>query len=1094
MSDVLLSIGISTDEAKRGHDQIIAYNNDIAASFRLVTDASAKVWSNVQSGAVPTTQSIHKVIEATTGLGSGFKSAADSADVFKQKMVSAAKEAEAAYDTYAANRMRDMARISAAQEEQNRKSMLGDQAAQRLLGINQSGGSAKSSASVFEEYYQSQEKAKKVHDAATTAMMEGELQRAQAAQKAAASLSSLDARLGLISQSTRTYNIAQAELNNLLKAGVITADQYTQRQSMVKAASEAGTLALDHHGRAIIVANENHHRLTNSIGLTAHGMRNLSYQINDVVSGLAMGQPPMMILTQQGGQFVQVAQEMGLSLGRIAVGIGVVAAAGTALIGPTIHLANMRLEAKELDIALKAVGNSASLSGQKIQDFAYRTAASSMSSRADVTAAFKGISTSAVGRDLGPQQIEALTKAAEGYAFVTGKTLPEATNDLMKVLAGGYIEMNKLAQLYPMATERELDQLRVMAQHGDRAGMLAKSIELLNGKFGTLAKEGAGELKTAMHSLTTAWDEMIDKISRGQAYKDFLTMLSSSSRGIATILREGFGSSSGYKAGEGDAEAVAAFDAYRKKQVSKVTYGEQFGPEFNDPKKELDRQAAIKATSSAILEAAQKQAAAYNLIGLARERALVSVEYDKKIAEAQGDASKAAQLLAEKRAALIMVDAQAIGQAKENISSLQEEAKAQMRLADAAGKGYTAQMLAERQNKIAAAQRTNPFANAGGAMGRAIDEAQENARLKAQREYINGLADSAENENKLTDAKIKGIEATRLETDAIEARTKSKYSGYSVDEIQKALNDASLAKQRADITNKAISSSATLAARQSAQETELVIQRMKELGATAEEIADVYIDAEARRLEATRDWADGATAALMRYSRSASNYGQQAGQIVTNSFASMENALVGFTSGTKKASDAFKEMATSIIQDLIRMQVRASITGPLSGMLSGIVSSGFGNIGTAFQYGTNIGSEQTAMLAAQNAGFNAYASGTDYAQSGLAIVGEEGPELMQLGGGERIYPAGETAAILSGRAANSNMGGGGNFSIAEGAIVVNAPGATAEDAAIIAQQVATAVVQQAAQQIVKASVQQSLSASKSAADRGGSFAQAMGRR
>ncbi len=271
-------------------------------------------------------------------------------------------------------------------------------------------------------------------------------------------------------------------------------------------------------------------------------------------------------------------------------------------------------------------------------------------------------------------------------------------------------------------------------------------------------------------------------------------------------------------------------------------------------------------------------------------------------------------------------------------------------------------------------------------------------------------------------------------------------------------------------------------------------EQLIELGVTEEQIAYAIEEANLRKLESSREWTDGATAALMRYSRDASNYSSMASRFVTSSLNSMENALVGLTTGTETAASAFKKMAASIIQDLISMQVRASITGPLSGMLSGVVSSGFGNIGTAFQYGTNIGSEQTAMLAAQNAGFNAYASGTDYAQSGLAIVGEEGPELMQLGGGERIYPAGETAAILSGKAANSNMAGGGSLSIAEGAIVVNAPGASAEDAAIIAQQVATAVVQQAAPQIVKASVQQSLSASKSAADRGGSYAQAMGRR
>ena len=45
--------------------------------------------------------------------------------------------------------------------------------------------------------------------------------------------------------------------------------------------------------------------------------------------------------------------------------------------------------------------------------------------------------------------------------------------------------------------------------------------------------------------------------------------------------------------------------------------------------------------------------------------------------------------------------------------------------------------------------------------------------------------------------------------------------------------------------------------------------------------------------------------------------------------------------------------------------------------------------------------------------FFGFASGTDSAPAGLALVGEDGPELVQLSGGERIYPASETKSILN---------------------------------------------------------------------------------
>lgn len=45
--------------------------------------------------------------------------------------------------------------------------------------------------------------------------------------------------------------------------------------------------------------------------------------------------------------------------------------------------------------------------------------------------------------------------------------------------------------------------------------------------------------------------------------------------------------------------------------------------------------------------------------------------------------------------------------------------------------------------------------------------------------------------------------------------------------------------------------------------------------------------------------------------------------------------------------------------------------------------------------------------------YNAYASGTDGAEAGLALVGEHGPELMIMQGGERIYNAAETEQLLA---------------------------------------------------------------------------------
>jgi hypothetical protein len=71
-----------------------------------------------------------------------------------------------------------------------------------------------------------------------------------------------------------------------------------------------------------------------------------------------------------------------------------------------------------------------------------------------------------------------------------------------------------------------------------------------------------------------------------------------------------------------------------------------------------------------------------------------------------------------------------------------------------------------------------------------------------------------------------------------------------------------------------------------------------------------------------------------------------------------------------------------------------------------------------------------------------FASGATAAMSGLALVGEQGPELLQMAGGERIYPANQTAQLIGtpqAAAATGGFGGGGSANLHSN-IVVNLDG------------------------------------------------------
>jgi lambda family phage tail tape measure protein len=94
--------------------------------------------------------------------------------------------------------------------------------------------------------------------------------------------------------------------------------------------------------------------------------------------------------------------------------------------------------------------------------------------------------------------------------------------------------------------------------------------------------------------------------------------------------------------------------------------------------------------------------------------------------------------------------------------------------------------------------------------------------------------------------------------------------------------------------------------------------------------------AERQRLE--RDWQTGFKEGIRSYIEEVTNGAAAAQRVVTNSFKSMEDALVNFARTGKLD---FKSLADSIIGDLVRIRVQQNITKPLAGMLDG-ASAGAG--------------------------------------------------------------------------------------------------------------------------------------------------------
>lgn len=114
-------------------------------------------------------------------------------------------------------------------------------------------------------------------------------------------------------------------------------------------------------------------------------------------------------------------------------------------------------------------------------------------------------------------------------------------------------------------------------------------------------------------------------------------------------------------------------------------------------------------------------------------------------------------------------------------------------------------------------------------------------------------------------------------------------------------------------------------------------------------------------------------------------------QVINNLFEMGTNALVGIADGSLKAGDAVKKLATELA--LAAAQAALLGTGPLADLFGG---------------GGGLGSLLGGGVSLPNAGPipipRPFARGTDFAPGGLSLVGEQGPELVNLPRGSQVIP------------------------------------------------------------------------------------------
>lgn len=245
---------------------------------------------------------------------------------------------------------------------------------------------------------------------------------------------------------------------------------------------------------------------------------NMSYQLNDVVTGLALGQSPFMIMAQQGGQVVQILQNSKASIGefaRTAVAsfgsiftAGRLAFAGVAgAVGVAAYSLNSFMESqREVGQSLIGIG---ARTGQTISDInKFATANASATGLSIDQARSVAVEFNKLGM-VSVSSLKGLGDAVHGYSILTGTNATEATKTLASAMSGDLVagakELNKTYGFLNPQLEDNIRSLQVQGQRVEAVQLIINAMDADNKR----AAESVG-------LLTKAWDALGNAASKAK--------------------------------------------------------------------------------------------------------------------------------------------------------------------------------------------------------------------------------------------------------------------------------------------------------------------------------------------------------------------------------------------------------------------------------------------------------------------------------------------------------------------------------------------------------------------------------------------------
>lgn len=711
----------------------------------------------------------------------------------------------------------------------------------------------------------------------------------------------------------------QAKLTQFRKSGMISADDFTSLSGAIDAA----------RNKIAGVSDETAHFTLNN----ANARRELGLLAKDVATGQwgRLSQSFTTLLGQSG------------ALGALFSGIGVAVIGATAEVGTFVLAANSASETtNKFNAALAQTGDNIGISAEGMSKFASQVAGNN----ANIGKANDVLIALAKNGKVTGETFLSLGQAALDMSRLTGESADDAAKSVTKMFDGTASSAAKANEQYHFLTLELYEQIDALEKEGDAQG----AVLVAANAFHDAVSPHLEDMKDKVTGIAGAWDAVKTSFQNfAQTFKNGAALIAGTAdiqtqiyalqgkkEAASTGDYNGFGTTLNTFLGAGLVDKIpGAKQSFSTDDQAEL---DRLQKQLADANAKSDKNAQDQqiqqtgVTGQSLLDKYTKQ---YETDEQKREDALISIHNaaNKAIgaALAKGDTDLVNKIMAQEAEADANARASFAKKPRTKADPLES-------LNNLTAKAITQDSLPTgddtAQNKLLKDQvnQLQAIAEAG---AKAIEKGADLAKVQAEV----GTAVAATNDYFSKQADIltqKDVAAMAAYTAALDKQNDALQRQMDAQVAQVSMGDKEYAQQQKinDLYVKSADTIQKLQAQRSAPgaNTSLIDQQIAAVEANTDKQVKIVKDGYEQMDAAQGDWLNGAKKAYANYADNASNIAGQVQGVFTDVFNGLADAFATFAT-TGKAN--FKDLATSIIADLIRIETRIAISKALQSMFGG---------------------------------------------------------------------------------------------------------------------------------------------------------------